>query len=228
MFYYYDFTYLLYMIPAMLFALWAQLKVSSSFKKAERVASPRNMSGAECARMVLDRNGVSGVEIRRVSGNLTDHYDPRNNTIFLSESVYDSRTCAAIGVAAHEAGHAVQHAQGYTPIKIRMAMVPAVNFGARFSWLFLMLGIFLSMTSLCYVGIALFALSTLFHLVTLPVELNASRRAISTIEESGAPKENVRAAHSVLSAAALTYLAALASSILQLLYYLSRVRRTRD
>ncbi len=227
-YYYYGFDiyYLVLILPAFIISLIAQFKVKSTFSKYSKV--PSEMTGAEAARQVLYTHGVTNVKIERVSGNLTDHFDPRTNVIRLSESVYDARTVAAVGVAAHEAGHAVQYAEQYTPIVIRNKIVPVVNFGSSISWIVLMLGIFLSYDPLLWVGIALFGLTTLFHLITLPVELNASRRAIVTLDGSTTlSDEHIKGAKKVLSAAAMTYVAALLVSLAQLLRFVLIFGRRR-
>ncbi len=223
MFYYggLDLTYLLLVMPALMLSLWAQFKVSSNFERYSRVRNLRGLTGEEAARAVLRFHGVTNVGISPTRGNLTDHYDPRRNMIFLSESVYNSSTIAAVGVAAHEAGHALQYAEGYTPIKIRSMILPVCNFGSRFAFIALTLGLVLYSQQLLLAGILLFTLATVFQLLTLPVEFNASRRALATIEEGDFLSEEERAgAKKVLSAAALTYVAALLTSIAQLLRFL--------
>ena len=207
--------------------MWAQIKVKSTFSKYSKVASRRSVTGADAARMILDRNGLSNVKIERVSGELSDHYDPKANVVRLSEGVYGSNSVAAIGVAAHECGHAVQHATGYGPIKLRMAIIPATQIGSSLALPLILLGLILSMTGLAYIGVAFFALSTLFQLVTLPVEFNASSRALETLESYGTlDDEELGGAKKVLSAAAMTYVAALAASLLNLLRLLSIVNST--
>lgn len=227
------FDYILYMLPALLVALVAQIMVKSAFSKYSRVASSRGLTGEQAAKAVLQASGVFGVGIRRVSGHLTDHYDPRDNTINLSESVFSSTSVASIGVAAHEAGHAVQYSEGYAPIKIRAAIIPICNFGSSVGLLLMVISFAISFTAatwsvdaLYYVGLILFSLSALFELVTLPVEINASRRAIESLEASDVLAQNeIPMAKRVLKAAALTYVAALLTSIMQIFYYASRFRR---
>lgn len=224
-YYYYgfDWTYLVLVLPCMIFALIASGNVNSTFQKYSRQMSARHITGAEAAQRVLSANGVRGVRIDRVAGNLTDHYDPRTNVIRLSDSVYSSTSTAAIGVACHEAGHAVQYAQNYAPIKLRAAIIPLTNFGSKLALPLILLGIlctFLGELSniLVYLGIAAFGLSFVFQLVTLPVEFNASRRAMEAI--SGAnilTEEEQRGARKTLSAAAMTYVAATATALAQLL-----------
>ncbi len=212
--------YCLLLIPVMILSLWAQAQVSGNFKKYSREANRRRLTGAQAAEAVLRANGVFDVRITSTRGNLTDHYDPRDNTIYLSQSVYGSPTVAAVGVAAHEAGHAVQYAVGYAPIRLRSAIVPLTNLGSKFSFILLFAGMLLYSQSLFLVGILLFSLTTFFQLVTLPVEFNASRRALETIEERGLlDGEELPGARKVLRAAALTYVAALLMSALQLLRY---------
>ena len=235
--YYYgfDWTYLVLVLPCVLLSLWASSNVNSTFKKYARQLSSRRITGADAAQRVLSANGVRGVRIDRVSGNLTDHYDPRTNVIRLSDSVYDSTSTAAIGVACHEAGHAVQYALGYAPIKLRAAIIPLTNFGTKIAWPLMLLGLLLSSLSyafynLVYVGIACFSLSLVFQLITLPVEFNASRRAVTAIEQDGILYDDELAgAKKTLRAAALTYVAAAATSLAQLLRLLAIYgRRRRD
>ena len=224
-YYYYgfDWTYLILILPCMIFAMIASSNVNSTFKKYSTQYSLRRITGAEAARRVLQHNGVTGVRIERVSGKLTDHYDPKNNVIRLSDSVYDSTSTAAIGVAAHEAGHAVQYAREYAPIKLRAAIIPLTNFGSKLAMPLILLGILLAAfggfsTFLVDLGIAAFGLSFVFQLITLPVEFNASRRAIRTIEDAQllTPEEQ-RGARKTLKAAAMTYVAAMAVALAQLI-----------
>ena len=216
-----------------LFAMWASWNVNSTFKKYAGQISRRRITGAQAAQRVLSANGVTGVRIERVAGDLTDHFDPKTNVIRLSEGVYDSASTAAIGVACHEAGHAVQYAVGYAPIRLRSAIIPVTNFGTRIAWPLMLIGILLSSLSyafynLVYVGIACFSLSLLFQLVTLPVEFNASRRAVSAIESGGILYDDELAgAKKTLRAAALTYVAAAATSLAQLLRLLAIYGRRR-
>ena len=214
----FDWYYLVLVVPAMLLALWAQFKVNSTFRRYAQVPSLRQLTGAQAAETVLRQNGVTGVRIERVSGNLTDHYDPRQNVIRLSDGVYGSTSCAAIGVAAHEAGHAVQYAQEYTPIKVRQAIIPVTRIGSMMSWPLLIIGLVLSSGILIDIGLLLFSAVTLFQLVTLPVEFNASSRALKALEEGHLlTDEELVGAKRTLSAAAMTYVAALAVSLAQLL-----------
>ena len=219
-YYFYDTRYLMMLIPVLLITLYAQFKVSSTFNHYSRVANSRRLTGAQAAAEVLRRHGVNDVRIERVRGSLTDHYDPRTNVIRLSESVYDSPTIAAVGVAAHEAGHAVQYAVGYAPIQLRAAIIPLTQVGSQLGVVLLIFGLLLSFESLFFIGIVLFSFTTLFQLVTLPVEFNASRRAMETIRSGGLLNDQeADGARKVLSAAALTYVAALLMSIVQLLRY---------
>ena len=215
-FYGIDATYIFLVLPAVIFALWAQFNVKSTFSKYSRIASRSGMTGFDSARRILDANGLRDVRIAHVSGDLTDHYNPTDNTIYLSDSVYGSDSAAAIGVAAHEAGHAVQHATGYTPIKIRSAIIPVTNIGSNLAMPLIILGIVLSFPTLAYIGVAAFGLSTLFQLVTLPVEFDASGRAPKALEGS-LDGDDLASARKVLRAAALTYVAALAVSLVNLL-----------
>ena len=211
-----DATYIFLVLPAVIFALWAQFNVKSTFSKYSKIASRSGMTGFDSARRILDANGLGSVRIAHVSGDLTDHYNPTDNTIYLSDSVYGSNSAAAIGVAAHEAGHAVQHATGYTPIKIRSAIIPITNIGSNLAMPLIILGIILSFPTLAYIGVAAFGLSTLFQLVTLPVEFDASGRALKALEGS-LDGDDLASARKVLRAAALTYVAALAVSLVNLL-----------
>lgn len=220
-----DTTYLILVLPAVIFAFWAQANVQSTFNKYSKVQS--SMTGYDSARAILDANGLTNVRIERISGNLTDHFDPRTNVIRLSDSVYDARNAAAVGVAAHEAGHAVQYAVGYSPMKFRSAIIPITNIGSNLAIPLVLLGILLSYPTLAYIGIAAFGLSTLFQLVTLPVEFNASGRAMDALKSSGRMSgDETSAAGRVLRAAALTYVAALAVSLANLLRLISVVNRS--
>ena len=220
---FFDYTYLVLVLPCVLIAMWASHNVNTTFQRFSNQFSMRRITGAQAAQRVLSANGVSGVRIERVSGNLTDHFDPRTNVIRLSERVYDSTSTAAIGVACHEAGHAVQYAQSYAPIKLRAAIIPATNIGSWLAMPLILLGLLFSAFAemsytLVYLGIACFGLSLVFQLITLPVEFNASNRAIRAIEDGNIlTDEECRGAKSVLRAAALTYVAATAVALMQLL-----------
>ena len=215
-----DWTYLVLVLPCLILAMWASSNVNSTFKKYSSQRSVRGLTGADVAMRVLRHNGVTNVRIERVSGNLTDHYDPRTNVIRLSDSVYGSTSTAAIGVAAHEAGHAVQYAQNYAPIKLRAAIIPITNLGSKLAMPLILAGILFSAfgNTLVMLGIAAFGLSVVFQLITLPVELDASRRAMNAIEAAGLlTSEEQQGAKKTLKAAALTYVAATATAIAQLL-----------
>jgi len=237
-YYYYgfDWTYIVLILPCLLLSLWASANVNSTFRKYSKQLSYRRITGAEAAQRVLSANGVRGVRIERVSGNLTDHYDPKTNVIRLSDSVYSNTSTAAIGVACHEAGHAVQYAENYGPIKLRAAIIPLTNFGSRIAMPLILMGILFSAMgafsdTLVYLGIAAFGLSLVFQLVTLPVEFNASRRAMAAIETGELlTEEEQRGAKKTLTAAAMTYVAATAVSLAQLLrlILLFGGRRRRD
>ena len=219
-YYYFDWTYVVLVLPCVLLSLWASANVNSTFRKYSQQYSSRRLTGAEAAQRVLSANGVYGVRIERISGNLTDHYDPRTNVIRLSDSVYDNTSTAAIGVACHEAGHAVQYAVGYGPVKLRSAIVKTTQFSSQASFIILMLGLVLYSQPILLLGIVLFGVVAFFQLVTLPVEFNASHRALETLEgEHILEDEEMAGARKVLRAAALTYVAALLSSLLQLLRY---------
>lgn len=213
-----DMYYIVLVLPCVLFAFWAQNKVNSTFNRYSRVQNLRGLTGAQAAEAVLRYNGVSGVRIEYVSGKLTDHFDPRSNVIRLSSAVYSSTSVASIGVAAHEAGHAVQYAVGYFPIRLRAAIIPVTQFGSMAAFPLIILGLFMNSGILIDLGIWAFALSTVFQLVTLPVEVNASNRALAAIEQGGLLTEDeYPMAKKTLTAAAMTYFAALAVSFAQLL-----------
>lgn len=214
----FDPYYWILIVPSILLALWAQMMVSSNFKKYSAVYNRRGYTGADAARMILDSNGLYHIRIERIAGNLTDHYDPKAEVIRLSDSVYGSATVAAVGVAAHEAGHAVQHAVGYGPIKIRTAIIPVTRIGSTLSIPLILLGFVFQFQPLILAGILFYATAALFQLVTLPVEFNASARAVAKIDQYGLlSAEETRGCKKVLTAAAMTYVAAAASAILQLL-----------
>ncbi len=240
------FSYLMWMLPALIISLIAQAMVNSAYSKNSKIQNMRGMTGADAARHVLMANNVTGVNIVPVNGKLTDHFDPRNNTIYLSEGVYNATTIAAVGIAAHEAGHAVQHAEGYLPNKIRGALVPVTNFGSRIGWILILIGFAMSgfyyyygtvdTESLTYqlggivlvIGILLYSTSLLFTLVTLPVEFNASKRALNVIKNSQLlTGEQYRGAKQTLTAAALTYVAAALTALLQLLRVITIAKRRR-
>ncbi len=226
MYWYADYYgYLIFVIPALIISLAAQIGVKSAFSRWSRVSC--NMTGADAAMAVLKFHGVTGVAVERVAGELTDHYDPRSNVIRLSDSVYSSCSVAAVGVAAHEAGHAVQYATGYTPIKLRAAIIPVCNIGSQLSMPLVLLGIIFSSAFLINFGIILFCAVLLFQLITLPVEFNASRRAVATVRDGQllADPSQLKGVKSVLTAAALTYVAAVITALLQLLRLISLANR---
>jgi Zn-dependent membrane protease YugP len=230
-------TTILVLIPAMIFAFWAQMRVNSTFKKYAKVPSRRGLTGAEAARRVLDANGLRHITIERVHGHLTDHFDPKAGVIRLSDATYASTSVAAIGVAAHEAGHAVQHAEGYVPIKVRSAIIPLTRFGSFLAMPLFLIGLlFVIGSDVAYgigtifmvTGILFFSFSTLFQLVTLPTEFNASARAMKALEDGGLlAADELPAAKATLSAAAMTYVAALASSLASLLRLILIFNRRR-
>ena len=233
-YYSYNSSGLLLVLVCAIFAMWASHNVNSTFKKYAKQFSRRRITGAQAAQRVLSANGIYGVRIERVSGNLTDHFDPRTNVIRLSDSVYDSTSTASIGVACHEAGHAVQYAQGYAPIKLRAAIIPVTNFGSRLAMPLILIGLLLAAfgnLSVLFIdlGIACFGLSLVFQLVTLPVEFNASNRALRAIADSNLLTEDEQAgARKTLRAAALTYVAATAVAFAQLLRLILLFGRRRD
>ena len=226
-FYYYDWTMIL-VIPGLLLGLYAQFKVKSTFDRYSRVRTKSGLTAEQAARMLLSRGGSANVTISRVNGSLTDHYDPRSNTLRLSDSVYGSDSVAAVGVAAHECGHALQEHDGYGLLKLRSALVPVVNIGSSLYLPIFMAGLLFSWEPLQMVGILCFGLTLLFSLVTLPVEINASKRALGMLD-GVLEAEELQGAKAVLSAAALTYLASVISSALQLLRLILISRsRNRD
>ena len=217
------FEYLLFMLPALVLVLAAQGLVRSRYKKYSRVNTANGVTGRDIAQAILNQNGITNVSIAPVGGNMTDHYHPTKQVIYLSEGVYDSTSIAAVGIAAHEAGHAVQHAKGYAFLQFRSAMVPVCNVASALSLPLLFAGYFFDLFGLVILGIALFGASTLFHLITLPVEFNASARALKYIQSGNLfSQQEYKGAKQVLTAAALTYVAALAQSLVQLLYYILR------
>lgn len=229
-YYYFDWTYIL-IIFAFLLSLIVQTSMQSTFRRYSRVASLCGLSGAEAARRILDSEGLYQVRVQPIRGSLTDHYDPRSKTVNLSETVYGSRSLSALGVAAHECGHAIQDAQEYVPLRVRSALVPAANFGSQFSWILFFIGLLFSSQILCQIGILLFCLALLFQLVTLPVEFNASHRALVKLGDMELMnRSEVKNTRKVLRAAAMTYVAAVCTSLLYLLrmIILSGGGRRRD
>ncbi len=226
---YFDWTYLVIVLPAVILSMWASANVNSTFKKYAKVMSRSGYTANDVVRNILNAYGLNHIRIEHIKGDLTDHYDPKANVIRLSDTVDGSTSAAAIGVAAHEAGHAVQHATGYGPIKLRMAIIPICNIGSNLAMPLVLIGLLLSIYPLCYLGIMAFALATVFQLVTLPVEFNASSRALAILENARMPEEDIKAAKKVLTAAALTYVAALAVSLANLLRLIIIVNgRNRD
>ena len=226
--FYWDWTMIL-VIPGLLLGIWAQYRVSSSFSKYSKVTTRVGQPTDEVARELLNRNGCGNVSVREIGGKLSDHYDPRSNTLRLSDGVFGSTSVAAIGVAAHECGHAMQQQEGYGPLKLRSAMVPVVNIGSNLYFPIFLLGLLFSWEPLIYVGIACFSLTLLFGLVTLPVEFNASKRAMAALSDGGyMTGEELDGARAVLNAAAMTYVASVVSSLLQLLRLLIISRNNRD
>ena len=219
-------SYLLYMLPAYLIVLFVQLRLKSVVSKYSAVQVKSGMTGEESARLVASRGGAAGISVVPVSGQLTDNFNPSNNTISLSTPVYGVRSVTAVGVAAHEAGHAVQYAEDYGPAKLRSATVKICNIGSRLSLPLIFIGMISSIEALIYAGIICFSAVVFFQLVTLPVEFNASRRAVAMLGQSGTlTDEELKGVRKVLNAAAMTYVGALAQSVFQIMYYLSRVRR---
>lgn len=227
--FFYDWTYIL-LIPALILSMWAQFRVSSTFNRFSKVRASSGMTATQMAEQLLHAEGVYDVSVERTRGNLTDHYDPRNMVLRLSDSTANSTSVAALGVAAHEAGHVLQHRDGYAPLMLRTAAVPVVNIGSNLSWPLFLVGLIFSWEPLLYAGIALFALAVLFALITLPVEFNASKRALAALEANGylQPGEEMRGAKKVLSAAAMTYVASAFMAIMQLLRLLAIAGARRD
>lgn len=225
-YYGFDFSSLLYLLPALIFTLWAQWNVQSTYRKYAQIQAERGLSGAEAARMILDKNGLTHVRIEQIAGELTDHYDPTANVVRLSGSTYGARSAAAVGVAAHEVGHAIQHAENYAPMRWRTAIIPVTNIGSRLAWPLVLIGVLFSFRPIAMLGVIFFSACVLFQLVTLPVEFNASSRALTSLSECGFTEDGLAASKKVLTAAALTYVAALATSIANLLRLLSIANRT--
>ena len=227
--FFYDWTYIL-LIPALILSMWAQFRVSSTFSRFSKMRASSGMTATQMAEQLLHAEGVYDVSVERTRGNLTDHYDPKNMVLRLSDSTANSTSVAALGVAAHEAGHVLQHRDGYAPLMLRTAAVPVVNIGSNLSWPLFLVGLIFSWEPLLYAGIALFALAVLFALITLPVEFNASKRALAALEANGylQPGEEMRGAKKVLSAAAMTYVASAFMAIMQLLRLLAIAGSRRD
>ena len=231
-FYGFDWTYLVFIVPCIIITLICQVKVQSTFSKYSKIRNSRNITGAQAAEYVLRQNGVTGVRIEHVSGSMTDHFDPRTNVIRLSDTVYNSNSVAAVGVACHEAGHAVQHAVGYLPNKIRGIILPMAKIGSQLSWILILLGLIFTAKVgfvLLYIGIVLFSLSVLFTIATLPVEFNASKRALECIRESDLLYgDEYTGAKRTLQAAAMSYVASALTAIMQLLRLIVIARSRRD
>lgn len=222
-----DSTWIIYVLPALLLASYAQLKISSAFNKYSRISSETIYTGAQVARMILDRNGLYDVRVEQVGGKLTDHYDPRTKVVRLSSSIYGGNSIASMSVAAHEVGHAIQHADGYYPLILRNNIAPIANIGSRLSWILVLVG-FLISPFFIDIGIALFLAVVLFQIITLPVEFNASKRALLQLEDGIMSREKIKPAREVLKAAALTYVAATLVAIGELLRLLAIANRRRD
>jgi Zn-dependent membrane protease YugP len=224
----FDPLYLFLVLPALVFSMWAQHQVTSNFKKYSSQWTTNGVTGAQAAREILKQSGISNVKIERVKGNLTDHFDPRTNVIRLSDSVHDVASVAAVGVAAHEAGHAIQYASAYVPMKIRAAIIPVTNIGSKLAMPLVIAGLIFSFPGLINIGILLFGTVVVFQLITLPVEFNASRRAINILDNTALlAKYEIPASKKVLNAAALTYVGALAVSLAQLIRLVAMSRRRR-
>jgi hypothetical protein len=222
---FYNFDYWLFMLPAFLLMLGAQWYVTSSYRKWSQVGNRNRMTGAEAAQRLIRTGGLYDVNVEGVAGSLSDHYDPRQKVLRLSRGVYEGRSVAAVAIAAHELGHALQDHEGYFPLRLRAALVPAVNIGSMVGWLFIILGLVMQWANLAWLGVIVFSAGALFALATLPVELNASARAKRLLVESGivVGEDEQRGVNTVLNAAALTYIAALVTAILQLFYFVSLV-----
>jgi len=219
-------NYFIYMLPALILSVIAQLYVNSAYSKWSKVRNYHNLTGTDAAEQLISRLGMNDIRLKRTRGTLSDHYDPRNHTLALSEGVADQPSVAAMAIAAHELGHAQQERDGYGPLKLRSALVPMVNLGSTFGWIMLLLGLMLQLGGLAQLGVILFSAGLVFSLVTLPVELNASKRAKQMLAENGlvVNEEEKKGVASVLNAAALTYVAGLATSLLQLMYFATLAR----
>ncbi|MFN2233526.1 MAG: zinc metallopeptidase [Anaerolineales bacterium] len=225
----YNFNYLIFMIPAFLLMMATQIYVNSTYRKWSQVKSLSHLNGAQAAQTLIRREGLPNVQIEGVRGNLTDHYDPRSKTLRLSEKVYSQASVASLAIAAHELGHALQDADDYYPLRFRAMLIPAVNIGSYMGWIFIFIGLILNFPGLSWVGVAVFGLGALFALATIPVEFNASSRAKQMLSESGIimGDDERRGVNAVLNAAALTYVAALFTAVMQLLYYVSLISGRR-
>jgi len=225
---FFDPMYFVFMLPGLIFMLWAQHRVRGTYAKYSKVRTDDGMTGAQVARRVLDSNGLTNVAVEAIPGELTDHYDPRQRVLRLSQGVYGVASVAAIGIAAHEAGHAIQHAKAYAPLQLRTSIVPVVNIGSNIGMFVLIGGVLLQQQNLAWLGVGLFALATIFALITLPVEFDATRRAKEALASAGLVTVNEgQGVNTVLGAAAWTYIAGFAASLLTLLYYVSLVTGMR-
>lgn len=223
-----DVYYFILVIPAFLFSLWAQASIKSTFARYSKVGNQHGLTGAQVARRILDINGLREVQVLKVAGNLTDHYDPTSRVVRLSESVHDSSSLAAVGVAAHETGHAIQHQQGYKPLTLRSTLYPLANIGSSFGPTLAIIGLVMNFSFLAQLGIILFAVAVAFYLITLPVEINASTRAIGILRADNIlVGEEVGAAKKVLTAAAMTYVASAAVALANLIRFIL-ISRRRD
>lgn len=226
--FFFDPLYLILMAPTIILMMWAQNRVKSTFQKFSKVPNQQRMSGAEVARVILDSHGLHDVPVEPIAGELTDHYDPRSRTLRLSQPVYNSRSVAALGIAAHESGHALQHQQAYLPLQIRGALVPVASIGSNVGWIMVIAGILIGLTQLAWLGVILFAAGTVFALITLPVEFNASSRALAELTNMGiVDRTELDQNKKVLNAAAWTYIAGFAAAAMQLLYYIMLVSGMR-
>lgn len=232
--FYFDPMYMIFMIPGVILMLWAQSRVKGSYQKYSKIRNDENLTGAQVARRILDANGLQSVPVTQSPGELSDHYDPRTRSLHLSPGVYNQPTIAAMGIAAHEVGHAIQHATAYAPLKVRTAIVPAVSIGSNLGIFVLMAGVLMANQTMAWWGVGLFALTTVFALITLPVEFDASRRATEQLQRLGIADGGVgggselAGVRNVLTSAAWTYVASFASSLLTLLYYVSMVSRSSN
>lgn len=219
-----DPMYFLFILPPILLMLWAQSRVRGTFTKYSQIRNQRGMTGAQVARTILDANGLYDVPVEMVQGELSDHYDPRTRTLRLSPQVYGTQSVAALGIAAHEAGHALQHKEGYVPLQVRSALVPAASIGSNLGWIMILAGVVIGLTQLAWLGVAFFAAGTLFALVTLPVEFNASNRALQMLTTMGiVDRTEYDQNKQVLNAAALTYIAGFLAALMQLLYWVMAI-----
>lgn len=225
---YYGSSWLIFVLPAMLFASYAQMKIKSTFNKYSKISSGNGYTGAQVARMILDKNGLNNIKVESVRGTLTDHYDPRAGVIRLSNHVYNEASIASMSVAAHEVGHAIQHSEGYVPLILRNNIAPVASFGSRLVGIFVLLGLVMSLPIFIDIGVILFLIIVAFQLITLPVEFNASNRALLQLEAGISTNDNLVPAKKVLNAAALTYVAATLVAVAQLLRLLSMSNRRRN